>query len=140
MSRKKSGELYCLSGRIVIEENYRLGQALFTFGKPTLSPFMFFFFDFVFLSLFPTQQHISRSVVACRLACCHFLRKFARFSNMKYKILMWILWVYTFIGKGLLTIRFPDYFILSAFLKFQCCLLNLTSLQHDSRKLFIINQ
>lgn len=52
MSQKKSGELYCLSGKIVIEENYHLGQALFTFGKPTLSPFMFFFFDFFFFCHF----------------------------------------------------------------------------------------
>lgn len=52
MSQKKSGELYCLSGKIVIEENYHLGQALFTFGKPTLSPFMFFFFDFFFFVTF----------------------------------------------------------------------------------------
>lgn len=52
MSQKKSGELYCLSGKIVIEENYHLGQALFTFDKPTLSPFMFFFFDFFFFVTF----------------------------------------------------------------------------------------
>lgn len=52
MSQRNQVNCIALSRKIVIKENYHLGLALFTFGKPTLSPFMFFFLNSGFFGHF----------------------------------------------------------------------------------------